>query len=47
VRNRIEHLIKELKRRIGTFYASFSGTDIATINDWLRQFASIWNVYLN
>jgi len=30
VRNRIEHWIEELKRRIDTFYPSFTGNDVAT-----------------
>ena len=46
VRNRIERWIQELKRRIETFYASFTGHDIATTNHWLRQFAWVWNVCL-
>jgi len=46
IRNRIERWIKELKRRIETFYASFTGHDVETTNNWLRQFAWIWNVCL-
>jgi transposase-like protein len=46
VRNRIERWIQELKRRIETFYASFTGYDVATTNNWLRQFAWTWNVCL-
>jgi transposase-like protein len=44
IRNRIERWIQELKHRIDTFYASFTGHDIATTNTWLRQFAWVWNV---
>ena len=39
VRNRIERWIQELKRRIDTFYASFTDHDVETTNNWLRQFA--------
>lgn len=46
VRNRIERWIQELKRRIEAFYASFTGHDVETTNNWLRQFAWIWNVCL-
>ena len=38
VRNCVERLIQELKRRIGTFYASFTGHDVVTTNNWRRQF---------
>ncbi|AUV84474.1 hypothetical protein C2R22_23290 (plasmid) [Salinigranum rubrum] len=47
VRNRIERWIQELKRRIDTFYASFTGNDVVTTNNWLRQFAWVWNVCLS
>jgi transposase-like protein len=47
VRNRIERWIQELKRRIDTFYASFTGNDVTTTNSWLRQFAWVWNVCLS
>lgn len=47
VRNRIERWIQELKRRIDTFYASFTGHDVATTNNWLRQFAWAWNACLS
>ena len=47
VKNRIERRIQELKRRIEAFYASFTGNDIVTTNNWLRQFAWICNVYLS
>jgi len=46
VKNRIERWIQELKSRIETFYASFTGDDVATTNNWLRQFAWTWNVCL-
>ncbi|WP_435186695.1 IS6 family transposase [Halobellus sp. EA9] len=46
VRNRVERWIQELKRRIETFYASFIGYDVETTNNWLRQFAWVWNVCL-
>jgi len=46
VRNHIERWIQELKWRIDTFYASFTGHDVDTTNHWLRQFAWIWNVCL-
>jgi transposase-like protein len=46
VRNSIERWIQELKRRIETFYASFTGYDVETTNNWLRQFAWVWNVCL-
>ena len=46
VRNRVERWIQELKRRIDTFYASFTGHDVDTTNNWLRQFAWAWNVCL-
>jgi len=46
VRNRIERWIQELKRRINTFYASFTGNDVVTTNNWLRQFGWVWNVCL-
>lgn len=42
-RNRIELWIQELKRRIDTLYASFPGNGVATMNNWLRQFAWTWN----
>ena len=47
VRNRIERWIQELKRRIDTFYASFTGNDVFTTNNWLKQFALTWNVCLS
>ena len=47
VRNRIERWIQELKRRIDTFYASFTGHDIVTTNNWLRQFGWVWNACLS
>ena len=47
VRNRIERWIQELKRRIDTFYASFTGHDVETTNNWLKQFAWTWNVCLS
>lgn len=46
VRNCIEWWIQELKRRIDAFYASFTGHDVEIINNWLRQFAWVWNVCL-
>ena len=47
MRNRIERWVQELKRRINTFYASFTGHDVTTTNNWLRQFAWVWNVCLS
>ncbi|HET7322878.1 MAG TPA: IS6 family transposase [Halococcus sp.] len=47
VRNRIERWIQELKRRIDTFYASFTGDDVVTTNNWLRQFGWVWNTCLS
>lgn len=47
MRNRIERWIQELKRRIDTFYASFTGNDVAPTNNWLRQFAWVWNTCLS
>jgi len=47
VRNRVERWIQELKRRIDTFYASFTGHDVATTNNWLRQFGWVWNACLS
>jgi len=47
VRNRVERWIQELKRRIETFYASFTGYNVETTNNWLRQFAWAWNVCLS
>ena len=47
VRNRIERWIQELKRRIDTFYASFTGHKVETTNNWLKQFAWMWNVCLS
>ena len=47
VRNRIERWMQELKRRIDTFYASFTGNDIVTTNNWLRQFGWVWNAFLS
>jgi putative transposase len=47
VRNRIERWIQELKRRIDTFYASFTGHDVVTTNNWLRQFGWVWNACLS
>lgn len=44
VRNRIERRFQEFKRRIKTFYASFTGYDVETTNNWLRQFIWVWNV---
>ncbi len=46
-RNRVERWIQELKRRIDTFYASFTGHDVTTTNNWLRQFAWVWNTRLS
>jgi transposase-like protein len=46
VRNHIERWIQELKRRIEAFYTSFTGYDVDTTNNWLRQFAWVWNVCL-
>ena len=39
--------IQELKRRIDTFYASFTGHEVETTNNWLNQFAWTWNVCLS
>jgi putative transposase len=47
VRNHIERWIQELKRRIDTFYASFTGHSVETTNNWVRQFAWVWNVCLS
>lgn len=47
VRNHIERWIQELKRRIDTFYASFTGYDVVTTNNWLRQFGWVWNACLS
>lgn len=47
VRNRIERWIQELKRRIDTFYASFTGNNVVTTNNWLRQFGWVWNACLS
>ena len=47
VRNRVERWIQELKRRIDTFYASFTGHDVTTTNNWLRQFGWVWNACLS
>ena len=47
VRNRIERWIQELKRRIDTFYASITGHEVETTNNWLKQFAWTWNVCLS
>ena len=47
VRNHIERWIQELKRRIDTFYASFTGYDVDTTNNWLRQFGWVWNACLS
>ena len=47
MRNRIERWIQELKRRIDTFYASFTGHDVDTTNNWLRQFGWVWNACLS
>jgi hypothetical protein len=46
VRNRIERWIQELKRRIEAFYALFTGYGVETTNNWLRQFAWVWNLCL-
>jgi len=46
VRTRIERWIQESKRRINPFYASFTGHDGDTTNDWLRQFARVSDVCL-
>jgi len=43
VRNQIERRIQELKRRIDTLYASFTGYDVAITSNWLRQFAWVWS----
>jgi transposase-like protein len=43
VRNRIERWIQEVKRRIDTF----TGNNVATTNNWLRQFAWTWKVCLS
>lgn len=43
VRNRIERWIQELKRRIDTFYASFTGHSVEPTHNWLRQFTWFWN----
>ena len=47
VRNHIERWIQELKRRINTFYALFTGYDIVTTDNWLRQFGWVWNASLS
>ncbi|MFC4986695.1 IS6 family transposase [Saliphagus infecundisoli] len=47
VRNRVERWIQELKRRIDTFYASFTGANVSTTNYWLKQFAWAWNICLS
>ena len=47
LRNRIERWMQELKRRIDTFYASFTGNDVVTTNNWLRQFGWVWNACLS
>lgn len=47
IRNRIERWIQELKRRIDTLYASFTGDDVVTMNNWLRQFGWVWNTCLS
>ena len=44
VGNRIERWIQELKRRTDAFYASFTGHDVETTNNWLKQFAWTWTV---
>lgn len=46
IRNRVERWFQELKRRIDAFYASFSGKDVTTTNQWLRQFSRLWNTCL-
>ena len=43
VRNRVERWIQELKRRIDTFYASFTGHTAEPTHNWLRQFTWFWN----
>ena len=47
VRNRVERWSQELKRRLDAFYASFTGHDVATTNNWLRQFGWVWNACLS
>lgn len=47
VRNRVERWIQELKRRIDTFYASFTGASTTPTQRWLRQFAWFWNACLS
>ena len=39
LRNRVERWIQEPKHRIDAFYAAFTGHDVATTNNCLRQFA--------
>jgi transposase-like protein len=43
VRNRIGRCMQELKRRIDTFYASFTGNSVESTHNWLRQFTWFWN----
>ena len=43
VRNRVERWIQKLKRRIDTFYASFTGHTVEPTHNWLRQFKWFWN----
>ena len=40
IRNPVERWIQELKRRINTFYASFTGYTVEPTHNWLRQF--VW-----
>lgn len=47
MRNLIERLLQELKRRIDTFYASFTGHDVVITNNGLRQFGWVWNACLS
>ena len=47
VRSCIERWLQELKRRIDTFSASFTGDDVVTTNNWLRQFGWVWNACLS
>jgi transposase-like protein len=42
-RNRIERWIQEFKRRIDTFYASFTDDTVEPTHNWLRQFTWLWN----
>ncbi|WP_408960699.1 IS6 family transposase [Natrinema sp. 74] len=42
-RNSVEHIFREIKRRISYFSNCFSNAHAETADQWLRSFAFVWN----